>query len=286
MTARLRLALTLAVIGSACAREPSPAEPTPTPRTQPERDRAPLVTLEIGLVSEQARAQLAERHGPDSPLATAQAILAVHHQIAAPWHIYWKNPGESGLRTRLELSGSGFEAGAVLYPAPERFIALGGQVSYGWAGEVVLFVPLLELDGAAQIELRSDWLACHESCIPGSAALSVTTAELPTRDDESTRAMLARVPEPADDRLTVAWTGASVHVEAVEAARADLELLEFFPYAHAQARLESIELRAGSLDLRYHFDAQPPAEIGQGVLAIRQAGEPRWLELAAAWPSP
>src|SRR5690606_19196766 len=98
-------------------REVAATEPAADP--QPEApSEAPLVTLELALVDDQLREQLAARHDPSSPLVTADALLAVHHHIAAPWHIYWKNPGDSGLRTRLALDGAGFEAGPVIYPGP------------------------------------------------------------------------------------------------------------------------------------------------------------------------
>ncbi len=279
-----RSSLVLLGLLLACpAREPSPAEPTPAAQRSAEPAEAgpERVTIELGLVPDDARRALAERHGEAAAIVAAPALLAVRHSIAEPWHIYWKNPGESGLRTRLKLAGAGFTAGEPLYPAPERFVALGGQVSYGWAREVVLFVPLTELRDDARIELRSDWLACHESCVPGHAERSVALGQLAPADDALIRAMLARVPEPAGDRLRPRWTGAALHVEP---GRADIELRELFPYANAQAPLESTLLRDNALDLNYRFDAQPPAELGQGVLAVTEAGEPRWLELAVPWP--
>lgn len=179
---------------SACSpREPSPAEPA---RTQPSTTVAPAtpddaepqrVQLSLALVDASTREPFIARHGSDSAIARADVLLAVHHRIAAPWHIYWKNPGESGLSTKLELGGSGFTAGPVQYPAPERIVAAGGQVSYGWERDAILFVPieLEELGDGARIELRSDWLACHESCIPGHATVTATLAELSAGADAS-----------------------------------------------------------------------------------------------------
>jgi DsbC/DsbD-like thiol-disulfide interchange protein len=274
------LSWALAMLVACSAREPAGAGPTPEakPKTQ---DAAPLVTVELGLLGDEARKRLAERH-PGSELARAETVLAVHHRIAEPWHIYWQNPGESGLRTRIELSGKGFEPGAVVYPAPERFVAEGGQVTYGWEHDAVLFVPLSELADVVELELRSDWLACHESCIPGHGTVDATIAAMPIHDDPTTLAMVDRIPEPAGDRLQTRWTGSKL---IVQATLPDTQLTQFFPYAYDHAVLESHELGDAGLELGYRFDAPPPAGLGQGVLAITSAGETRWLELAAPWPT-
>lgn len=89
------------------------------------------------------------------------------------------------------------------------------------------------------------------------------------------------MPEPAGDRLTIRWTGTQLHVQG---SRPELELREFFPYSNPQIALESVESAEPGFDLVYRFETPPPTELGQGVLAISDAGEPRWIELAAPWP--
>lgn len=94
--------------------------------------------------------------------------------------------------------------------------------------------------------------------------------------------MLERIPEPAGDRLRASWADGKLRVEP----SGDVQLLEFFPYVGEHAAIEATVLTANALEIDYRFDASPPAESGQGVVAIRSAGEARWLELAVAWPNP
>ncbi|MFO7567369.1 MAG: protein-disulfide reductase DsbD family protein [Enhygromyxa sp.] len=275
--------LAIALLSACTGRERDPAatEPKPVVESQPKAPEAPLVTVELGLVGDELREALAARLGPDSPLVGAEALLAVHHRIAAPWHIYWKNPGDSGLRTRLSLELVGGESGPALYPGPNRFVAAGGQVSYGWERDAVLFVPLSQLGEDARVELRSDWLACHESCIPGHSKVEAVIASLERREDEITRAMIDRVPAPTGERLRASWSDRRLRVEPSDGGR----VIEFFPYAHDQASLAASEQSDAVLELDYRLTGSPPAEQGQGVLTLELGGETHWLELAVPWPA-
>lgn len=273
-------ALLLACTGSR-EREPAPAaQPAAVNESQAEPERAPLVTVELVLVGPEARALLEKRLGPSSPLVGAEQLLAVHHRIAAPWHIYWLNPGDSGLRTRLSFDATGVEIGSVAYPGPDRFVASGGQVSYGWEREAMLFVPLNNIADDASVGVRSDWLACHESCIPGHSQASASIGELVAGDQAIVRSMIERIPEPAGERLFSSWTDHELRLEPVGSEG----LIEFFPYASEPAVLQDTSLNAGALELSYRFDGPPPAELGQGVVLIDSAGESRYWELAIPWP--
>ncbi|KIG16457.1 Cytochrome c-type biogenesis protein DsbD, protein-disulfide reductase [Enhygromyxa salina] len=246
-------------------------------------EKAPLVRVELALVDPAARARLATRlaaeSGPEGPLANADALVAVRHEIEPGWHIYWQNPGESGLRTKLAITATHASAGAVLYPAPERFTSEGGQVTYGWSHEAVLFVPLTKLEAGASLELTSSYLACAQSCIPGSTTLTAKLDELPIASDPTTLAMLERVPEPAGERVAAAWADGKLTVTP----RGELELAELFPLSTDTALLGKQVAAADALELHYRFTGSPP-DGAQGVLRATLAGEPRWLELDVAWP--
>jgi DsbC/DsbD-like thiol-disulfide interchange protein len=268
----------LALLALACTtREPAVSDSHHEPEPAPER--GPLVTVELSVVDEAARERLAARLGPDSAVAKADVLLAVHHHIADGWHIYWKNPGESGLRTQLDVEANEASAGEVLFPGPERFVG-AGAVTYGWGHEAVLFVPLDEVGEGANVEVHSRWLACAESCIPGETQLEGKLAELPRRDDAVTQAMLERVPEPAGERITATWQDGALRLRP---AAEGLQLTELFPYASETALLGRQVPEAGGLELHYRFTGPPP-DAAQGVLLANVDGTPRFLELAVAWP--
>ncbi|MGE5176031.1 MAG: protein-disulfide reductase DsbD domain-containing protein [Hyphomicrobiales bacterium] len=99
------------------------------------------------------------------------------------WHTYWKNPGDSGLATRVTWHlPPGFSAGPIEWPPPERIVA-NTLVSYGYTGDVVLPVrlaPPARIDAdSVVISATVDWLECAEACTPGSAEVRLA---LPVRD--------------------------------------------------------------------------------------------------------
>jgi len=100
--------------------------------------------------------------------------LALHFDLEDHWHVYWKNPGASGLPLEIEWElPEGYEVGEIRWPAPER-IPLGGLVNYGYEEEVTFVVPLsvpasLETGGEQVIRAEASWLICKEICLPGDA---------------------------------------------------------------------------------------------------------------------
>src|SRR5205085_2447925 len=68
--------------------------------------------------------------------------LAVRFTIPAGWHIYWKNPGSSGIPTTVTVKApSGFVVGSLLWPRPHA-LGEGEDVVYAYEKEVVLFIPV------------------------------------------------------------------------------------------------------------------------------------------------
>ena len=104
--------------------------------------------------------------------------LAVRFDLEEHWHIYWKNPGASGLSTTIDwVLPESIEAGEVRWPAPER-IQLGGLMNYGYEEEAVFIVTLqapedLKLGSDLAITANLFWLICKETCLPGEAALDL-----------------------------------------------------------------------------------------------------------------
>ena len=104
--------------------------------------------------------------------------LALDFKLESHWHVYWKNPGASGLSVEIDWDlPEGFVAGEIQWPAPERF-ELGGLISYGFENAVTLIVSIqapetLELGRTLLIGADVFWLVCKEVCLPGDASLSL-----------------------------------------------------------------------------------------------------------------
>jgi DsbC/DsbD-like thiol-disulfide interchange protein len=108
--------------------------------------------------------------------------LAIRLEMEEGWHTYWRNPGDSGLATRVRWDlPPGLEAGEIQWPYPERF-ATGPLVSYGYEHDVLLPLDIAVPKGFEAPEVRIagrvSWLECQEACLPGKADLELV---LPVR---------------------------------------------------------------------------------------------------------
>jgi DsbC/DsbD-like thiol-disulfide interchange protein len=149
-----------------------------------------VAVLALGSVTAAAQSQRKGRHTRASLLAEVESLrpgesfwVGVRLQMEEPWHTYWKNPGDSGLATRVRWRlPDGLSAGPLVWPRPERMPS-GPLMSYGYGGEVLLLTemtPARHLSArSAVIEARVDWLECNEACLPGRAELRL---ELPVGD--------------------------------------------------------------------------------------------------------
>lgn len=111
--------------------------------------------------------------------------VAIRWTIEDEWHLYWKNPGDSGEPPKFTWKlPEGFTAGATKWPVPQA-IAVPPLTNYGFEKELTLVTEILppvagSALGSAPIAVEASWLVCQEECIPGSATLNV---ELPAKED-------------------------------------------------------------------------------------------------------
>lgn len=127
--------------------------------------------------------------------------VALHLKMRDGWHTYWRNPGDSGLATRIKWTlPTGFQASDIHWPFPEP-ISVGPLMNYGYHGDVYLLVQLTPPQGGLEnqenltFKADADWLVCEENCIPENATLNLT---LP----------IANGKPPLDDRWQSVFTKA------------------------------------------------------------------------------
>jgi thiol:disulfide interchange protein DsbD len=104
--------------------------------------------------------------------------LGVLINLQKDWHIYWRNPGDSGLPTDVELIlPEGITASEIKFPFPETFTS-DEIVNYGYENQVLflfdLNVPqnysLKELNISAKITS----LLCKEMCKAFDTTVTIT----------------------------------------------------------------------------------------------------------------
>lgn len=138
---------------------------------------------------------------------------AVRFKMDPDWHIYWINPGDSGMAPKIEWRlPEGWTAGPVLWPSPEK-IEQPPLASYGYSQEVLLMsalqAPEIQTPGKQTLKASVRWLACKVDCIPGRAELSLPfpvpenaeTAAHRLKLFSEARARLPLPPDAADRRL-------------------------------------------------------------------------------------
>lgn len=127
--------------------------------------------------SEPVKAQLISELKSIQPGQTF--CVALRLEMAKQWHTYWKNPGDSGMPTKIEWNlPDGFRAGEIQWPYPQK-IEIPQVVSFGYEGEVFLLTEIkapaaVEPDSTVKISAGVDWLACKEICVPGHADLMMS----------------------------------------------------------------------------------------------------------------
>jgi thiol:disulfide interchange protein DsbD len=215
--------------------------------------------------------------------------IGLRFQLDPGWHVYWRNPGDSGNAPALRWQlPEDVRAGEIVWPAPER-IPTGTLVNYGYDGGVVLPVPLTIPKGAAgavAVGLQVKWLVCQELCVSGQARLEL---KLPLGAAEKAevagwkRAIdqaRAREPRPAP----AAWAARAVSLKDDFVVTIDTGAREtqgvFFPLELSQIN-DSAPQRVRALDRGLELTLRKsdqlradPAEL-TGVLAL--PGKPAYV---------
>ena len=152
------------------------------------------------------KAELVAETASAAPATTLWVDL--HLRIKPGWHVYWRNPGDSGLPTAIDWHlPPGFSAGDILWPVPEHFVQ-NDIGNYGYAGTADLLVPItvpkdIAAGDTATLAADASWLACAEICIPGGAELSLSlpVSSGPAAPDPAAAKLFAairdRLPLPA-----------------------------------------------------------------------------------------
>jgi len=113
--------------------------------------------------------------------------LAVVFDIDETWHMYWKNPGDSGMPPSIAWTlPPGFEMGEMRFPAPIIYTHKGGTDHIHEKQLVVLVTIQVPQDvkptgDKAELELlgRATWLVCDANvCLPEEQTLRL---KLPVR---------------------------------------------------------------------------------------------------------
>jgi thiol:disulfide interchange protein DsbD len=211
---------------------------------------------------------------------------AVRFKLADKWHIYWRNPGDSGLPPSVTWSSSpAVNAGDFKFPAPYA-VPLGPLMNYAYEHEVVLPFDVKIAADAKPGDILSiggkfDYLICADICIPEDVTL---TAAMPIEktlatSDEGSRIIaggLQNLPVPLTGHASVERTADGFKVavldRAVADAATDAKEIRFFPDGPELLNAATQTVRTGAdgvlLELKASDFAKPGDAALSGVVVV------------------
>lgn len=220
------------------------------------------------------------------------------------WHTYWRNPGDSGMATRVSWQlPEGFAAGELLWQAPER-ISIEPLTSYGYHAASYhlarITAPAAVEEGQTYtLAAKVDWLICEDVCVPESATLSMafTGAAVPpapvekaAHDAQHIAEAMRRVPQTrVSAALAVEGGAARLRLSPEGADAAALEKADYFAYAPGVTRHGPVPEWAaeeGGLVITVPLEAgQTPESLpGVAVLTFAEGHSPRELVVEVETP--
>ena len=236
-----------------------------------------------------------------TPIISGKTVTVALRLIpVSGWHIYWKNPGDSGLPPSVTWKlPTGWTAGPLQFPFPEK-ILLPPLVSYGYEQETLLLttftIPDYEkIPSSFPIEADIEWLVCKETCLPGKAHLNLTlsTQAKPNIDlqglfDDVRKDLPTSLPH-----ISISAKTEGSDLQLIVEPKTQVGSLNFFPegdfldeYKPSKTEL----LGSGKLQLTLHLKekAKLPSSL-QGVLVAENpwdASGQRALTISVALKSP
>ncbi|HEY6348582.1 MAG TPA: protein-disulfide reductase DsbD domain-containing protein [Candidatus Angelobacter sp.] len=224
-----------------------------------------------------ARVELIAEQG--SAASNQQLWLGLHFSLEKDWHIYWVNPGDSGLPPTLKWQlPAGFTAGEIQWPRPEK-LKRSTLADYGYQDDVVLLVPLRVPAGPgngshADVGLQAKWLICREVCIPDHANLHLP---LPAQSDPKTTAIFTEARKHLPQPWPRSWKASAVSdkddfVLFIQSGK-PISTAEFYPLAAEQienATSQPVQATAqgAKITLKKSDQLLQPIRVLKGLLVL------------------
>lgn len=100
--------------------------------------------------------------------------IGILFEMKPGWHIYWKNPGDSGMPTRVDfILPENFTQSDLFWPVPRSFTRSGNIRDFGYKDKVLLWKKITVPSGhnpEAEIPVKANisWVSCREVCVAGN----------------------------------------------------------------------------------------------------------------------
>ncbi len=256
----------------------------PTIKFQPVEDEGSKL-VSMSLLSERTALVPGER-----------SWLAVRFLIQPDWHLYWRNPGESGLPPTVRFEApEGVRIGEAVFPVPDKRYRLPtGGVDYIFENELTLLFPVEVSSSASMgpstITAEASWLVCRELCLAGdgesSLSIEIAGESSPSGEAKAFDVVRRSVPREATgaDGVDARWDGDTLIVEVEGADRLTLYPYKTRAFAGPVGIWERGSVEGDRLAIPFEGDLDGVEAIG-GVVEVRRAGgETERLEIRVPRP--
>ena len=215
---------------------------------------------------------------------------ALRLRMAEGWHVYWINPGDSGLPPTATWSSSPeVTAGEFRFPTPHA-IPLATLMNYGYEDEVILpfevkIAPEAAIGSQLTLGAKFEYLICADICIPEDVTLSTSlpVAATPSADAAASSEIaetLPTIPVALTGQAVVERSGDNFKIGIVDdslaTAVASAKWIRFFPYGadilHAAPQTVRTGLDGVSIELKANtMFAKPGEQDLGGIIGIETA---------------
>ena len=210
----------------------------------------------------------------DTLSAGQAAIMTIRFDIPDPWHIYaLSDSGKDGTETKLALSlPEGFSSRLEKSQSPIKFKFFGSECD-GYKNSAVFSYLIrapkkISADSSGAIKVSAEWLACSDTCVPGSKEMSI-----PIKLAKSEIAEIGKTPGGYLINLLLSLAGAFIGGMVLNLMPCVFPVLALKAMSFAQSAGESYKKRligalAYSLGVLFSFIA-----LAWILIGLRSAGQ-------------
>lgn len=225
--------------------------------------------------------------------------LGAHFKIQDAHHIYWENPGDAGLPTKVSFEApEGIEILEAQYPIPERFEDGADIITFGHTKEALLtfkakVTSSFSVQGPVEIKANARWLSCNKTlCIPGAGKASIQLPVGKSAEKENQKTFLewkqrSPLSYPAETKGKLKSAGGTGTFESVIdwEAGSPPKKLDWLPYSHPglEADIEEVEVSGNDIRVQFHLKElkgiKREGDIFRYLLSYREKGKLRAIEV-------
>lgn len=147
-----------------------------------------------------------------------QTLIGVQIRLQPGWKTYWRTPGEAGVPTQFDWSGSkNVSTYRIAWPTPQRFSDYEME-TFGYDQEVIFPVYVTPEEGSSPIDvqLKLTYGVCKNICIPMETQLRMSMSPKASGQEEvAERSRHARHIERFVKRVPAANGGEGLTIEHV-----------------------------------------------------------------------